>query len=140
MFIHLLPRLIPGRLRPAILLIVVALLGGCELSIGGPESAAITYVRSLVDATQETPEQVKVYSHLPNRVIIEYARALKAQGIDMKYSARKLSGIQDDTIKIAVTITPRRSQKYNERQHTLLLTLKKDGKQGWGVIGVSASP
>jgi len=122
------------------LLLVVTLVGGCELSIGGPESAAIAYVRNLVEATQETPDQVKVYSHLPNRVIIEYARALKAQGIDMKYSAQHLADTQDDTTRVAVTIVPKRSQKYNERQHTLLLTLKKDGKQGWSVIGVSELP
>lgn len=140
MFIQLFAGLIPGRLRPVLLLVVVALVAGCELSIGGPESAAIAYVRKLVDATEETPDQVKVYSHLPNRVIIEYARALKAQGVDLKYRAQQVSEAQDSMIKIGVTIIPKRSQLYNERQHTLLLTLKKEGKQGWSVIGVSTLP
>jgi len=140
MFIQLFAGLIPGRLRPVSLLVVVALLAGCELSIGGPESAAIAYVRKLVDATEETPEQVKVYSHLPNRVVVEYARALKAQGIDLQYKAQRQPEAQDGMTRINVTIIPKRSQLYNERQHTLQLTLKKAGKQGWSVIGVSALP
>lgn len=140
MFIQLFAGLTPGRLRPVLLLVGIALVAGCELSIGGPESAAIAYVRKLVDATEETPDHVKIYSHLPNRVVVEYARALKAQGIDLQYKAQRQAEAQDGMTRISVTIIPKRSQLYNERQHTLLLTLKREGKQGWSVLEVSALP
>lgn len=122
------------------LLVLLLALVGCEFSIGGPESAAVSYVRSVVESPAETEQHQKIYSYLPNRVIVQYARALRMQGIDLKYSATKMRADTSDTARVAVAIIPKRAEKFSEREHTLVLELKKDNKQGWSVVEVKAKP
>ena len=121
------------------LLLALLLLGGCELGLGGPESVASKYVRSLVEQQENEPERTRAYEFLPNRVVIEYARALHAQGVEQVYRTSRLED-EDDIVEIAVIIEPKRVVTFNEREHMLIVELRRDSKQGWSVTGLKAAP
>ena len=116
-------------------------LGACGLNLGGPQSAAVKYVRNLVEQPDNAPELVKAYSILPNHVVIEYARALHKQGVVQKYTAEKLGATTDAKERIAVSIVPvRENFVVQERDHTLVLVMQKSKDQGWQVIDIKAEP
>lgn len=116
-------------------------LGACGLNLGGPQSAAVKYVRNLVEQPDNSPDLVKAYSMLPNHVVIEYARALHKQGVAQKYSAEKLGVTGDSMERIAVSIIPvRKNFVVQERDHTLVLIMQYSKDQGWQVIEIKAEP
>lgn len=124
------------------LLVVTVLLlpGGCDLNLGGPQSAAVKYVRALVEQPADSLELAKAHTHLPNRVILEYARGLYDQGIKLKYRAEMRESPDDSEAQVAVAIVPKRAEFFNEREHTLIVDLRREKKQGWLVTDVKAMP
>ena len=121
------------------LLLALLPLGGCELGLGGPESVASKYVRSLVEEEVEGPSHVQAYAFLPNRVVIEYARALHMQGVQQNYHTKRIED-DEDVVEIAVVIEPKRPVIFNEREHMLIVELRRNPKQGWSVTGLKAAP
>ena len=122
-------------------ILVLFQLGACGLNLGGPQSAAVKYVRNLVEQPDNSPELEKAYSMLPNHVVIEYARALHKQGVVQKYTAEKLGATADSKERIAVSIIPvRKNYIVQERDHTLVLIMQKSKTQGWQVIEIKAEP
>lgn len=121
-----------------LLLPAVLPLGGCDLGLGGPESVASKYVRSLVEEKAEGPKHVQAYAYLPNRVVIEYARALHMQGIRQNYRTKRIED-DEDIVEIAVVIEPKRPVNFNEREHKLVVELRRTPKQGWSVTGLKAA-
>ena len=122
-------------------ILVLLQLGACGLNLGGSQSAAVKYVRNLVEQPDNSPELVKAYSMLPNHVVIEYARALHKQGVKQKYTAEKLGATADSKERIAVSIIPvRKNYVIQERDHTLVLIMEYSKNQGWQVIDIKAEP
>jgi len=122
-------------------ILVLLQLGACGLNLGGPQSAAVKYVRNLVEQPDNSPELVQAYSMLPNHVVIEYARALHKQGVVQKYTAEKLGATVDAKERIAVSIVPvRKNYVVQERDHTLVLIMQHSKDQGWQVIAINAEP
>ena len=122
-------------------ILVLLQLGACGLNLGGPQSAAVKYVRNLVEQPDNSPELAKAYSMLPNHVVIAYARALHKQGVKQKYTAEKLGATADSKERIAVSIIPvRKNYVIQERDHTLVLIMEYSKNQGWQVIDIKAEP
>ena len=122
-------------------ILVLLQLGACGLNLGGPQSAAVKYVRNLVEQPDNSPELAKAYSMLPNHVVIAYARALHKQGVKQKYTAEKLGATADSKERIAVSIIPvRKNYVIQERDHTLVLIMENSKNQGWQVIDIKAEP
>ena len=118
-------------------ILAVLQLGACGLNLGGPQSVAVKYVRGLVEQPDNSPELAQAYSTLPNRVAIEYARALHKQGIAQKYRAEKLETTGDSVTRIAVTIIPeRKNYIIKEREHILIVGMQYSEKEGWKVIDI----
>jgi len=116
-------------------------LGACGLNLGGPQSAAVKYVRGLVEQPDDSPELAKAFSMLPNRVVIEYARALHKQGVAQKYVAEKMGATADAKERVAVSIIPVRDNLAGqEREHTLVLILQYSKNEGWKVVDIKAQP
>lgn len=131
-----------SRIAPRIarLLVLAVLLSGCELNLGGVESVAADYVRQLVEQPASSEITEELYRHMPNKAVVEYARALYVQGIKQDYVATKLQPSTDLAAKVSVSIVPRRSPQYAEREHVLIVDLRKEDRKGWRVTGVSALP
>ena len=135
------PATVIHRLVRVSFILALFQLGACGLNLGGPQSAAVKYVRSLVEQPDNSPELVKAYSILPNHVVIEYARALHKQGVKQKYTAEKLGSTADSRERIAVSIIPVRDNfVIQERDHTLVLIMQYSKNQGWQVIDIKAEP
>ena len=116
-------------------------LGACGLNLGGPQSAAVKYVRNLIEQPDNSPELVRAYSMLPNHVVIEYARALHKQGVTLKYTAERLGATADSKEQIAVSIIPVHDNfAIQERDHTLVLIMQSSKDKGWQVIDIKAEP
>jgi hypothetical protein len=122
-------------------MLAVLQLGACGFNLGGPQSAAVKYVKNLVEQPDGSPELANVNSKLLNHVVIEYARALHKQGVAQKYRAEKLGTTGDSIVTVAVSIIPDRD-KYvaQERSHTLILEVQKSKDQGWKVINIKTRP
>ncbi|MGW8248108.1 MAG: hypothetical protein ACWGOV_08345 [Acidiferrobacterales bacterium] len=116
-------------------------LGACGLSLGGPQSAAVKYIRGLVEQPDDSPELSKAYSILTNHVVIEYARALHKQGVKLKYSAEKLSATADGRDRVSVSIIPAHDNYIaQERDHTLIVILQYSKNEGWKAVDIKAQP
>jgi len=132
---------VTNRLIRFLFILVSLQLGACGLNLGGPQSAAVKYVRNMVELPDKSPELVKAYSMLPNQVVIDYARALHKQGVVQKYAAEKLGATADSKVQVAVSIIPvRKNYVVQERDHTLVLTLQHSKDRGWQVIEIKAEP
>lgn len=123
-----------------LLCLVILSLMACDLGLGGPRSAAEKYVRTLIENPQQLSDTAKVTSLLSNQVIVEYARALHMQGIKQGYDSSIISDEEDENVEVAVSIIPKRSEYYKEREHTLVVELQHDKEQGWLVISIKARP
>jgi len=116
-------------------------LSACGLNMGGPRAAAALYVKEMVEKPNDSLIVQQDYSKLPNRVVIDYARALYQQGVELDYETEKVGSLKDSTVHIAVTIIPKRGNSViQERSHSLELVLKNIPNQGWRVIGFEANP
>jgi len=135
------PTTVIDRVFRALLVLVLFQLAACGLNLGGPQSAAVKYVRGLVEQPDNSPELSKAYSILPNHVVIEYARALHKQGVVLKYLAEKLSATAEGKDRVAVSIVPARDNYIaQERDHTLILILHYSKNEGWTVDDIKAQP
>lgn len=129
------------RVVRALFILTFFQLAACGLNLGGPQSAAIKYVRGLVEQPDNSPELAKAYLMLPNHVVLEYARALHKQGVAQKYSAEKLGATADANERIAVSIIPVRDNfVVQERDHILILTMQYSKNDGWKVVDIKAQP
>lgn len=126
--------------RPVWLLLLAGLLAACELGFGGVESVASDHVRQLIEAPVDSETTAELYRHMPNKALVEYARALHVQGVKLDYVATKLPSASNMIAKVNVAIIPRRGPQYAEREHVLIIDLRKEDRKGWRVIGVSALP
>jgi hypothetical protein len=129
------------RVVRALFVLALFQLGACGLNLGGPQSAAVKYVRGLVTQPDNSPELGRAYSILTNHVVIEYARALHKQGVKLKYTSEKLSATADGRDKVAVSIIPAHDNYIaQERDHTLVLILQYSKNEGWKVVDIKAQP
>jgi hypothetical protein len=135
------PNTVINRVVRTLVILTLFQLGACGLNLGGPQSAAVKYVRGLVEQPDNSPELIKAYSMIPNHVVIEYARALHKQGVKQKYTAEKLRATADSRERIAVSIIPVRNNYIaQERDHTLILIMQYSKKEGWKVVDIKAQP
>lgn len=126
--------------RPVWLLLLAGLLAACELGFGGAESVATDYVRQLVETPADRETTADLYRHMPNKAVVEYARALHVQGVKLNYVATKLPSATNMIAKVNVAIVPRRGPQYAEREHVLIIDLRKEDRKGWRVLSVTALP
>jgi len=134
-------QIVNSRLFRLAILMVLVQLGACNLNLGGPQAAAIKYVKEMVEQPENSLVIMDAYKKLPNQVLIDYARALHQQGVNLIYRAEKIGKKSDGIVRIAVSILPdRENAVVKERGNILVLELKNMNNQGWKVIGFEYEP